>query len=807
MDNNGLEFTLNLENSILFQQPDNTSKKEIGSKNDNDAKMSTTQANDVDKLFFNSISGVKIELKRKENIKDSIKQGLFENENSKIWKNDDTYGININELHDRIESNRHSEEKFNLVKEDKDVQHGKLQAKKGTSTLWVEKWKPRKFIELVGNEATNRRVLFWLRQWTPVVFKETLPINHKILNSKKGKDYNDTVQFEDPFHRPFKKILLIHGTPGIGKTSVAHIIAKQQGYTVNEINASDERSGTFVKEKIHNDLFSNTFENKPICLIADEIDGSIENGFIKVLLDILRNDKIATNYYLSNLEKINRRSKTDKEASQIRKKLKHLLMRPIICICNNLYSSSLEKLRPFCEIIPFKKPSEKAIIERLSYILEKESTNKHEGQIDVELLKTIIDSSQNDLRNCINNLQFFCLDRNTNRGTGNISKDFKSSWFKVVNEIFQKDSQISNKLQMKNLMKTLEVQGGMDKIISGCFSMYLQVKYTDNGLLKPSKISDWLYFNDAIDHSLYNSGISNGGELQRYNSAVALKFFDFFSDIGNKNDIRIKSHDFEVKQLIKGNNEIVKLLLSRIATNNPSLSTFVNKKSLIFDILPILDSLVSYDLSSMHNSITKNKIYDNLIETINSYQLLLNKSSIANILSTHNFSNVNENSKDNYLGSLDMNRQILALDPPINKIVLFDPKSALNVTNKRPYTLNLLLAKIEETKAKKRHRDMVMSQSSHLNEAKYKKQKQDVAVVSSAESTTSSTSTVDFFKSQYNLMTKKNEKELGRNSTSNELTNANVNSSGEQHIRIWVKYKEGFSNAVRKNVNWNNFWE
>nr|5OKI_E Chain E, Chromosome transmission fidelity protein 18 [Saccharomyces cerevisiae S288C]5OKI_I Chain I, Chromosome transmission fidelity protein 18 [Saccharomyces cerevisiae S288C] len=25
-------------------------------------------------------------------------------------------------------------------------------------------------------------------------------------------------------------------------------------------------------------------------------------------------------------------------------------------------------------------------------------------------------------------------------------------------------------------------------------------------------------------------------------------------------------------------------------------------------------------------------------------------------------------------------------------------------------------------------------------------------------------------------------------------------------VKIWVKYNEGFSNAVRKNVTWNNLW-
>lgn len=38
------------------------------------------------------------------------------------------------------------------------------------SRLWVEKYKPRKYIDLLSDEMTNRSLLYWLKMWDKVVF-------------------------------------------------------------------------------------------------------------------------------------------------------------------------------------------------------------------------------------------------------------------------------------------------------------------------------------------------------------------------------------------------------------------------------------------------------------------------------------------------------------------------------------------------------------------------------------------------------------------------------------------------------------
>ena len=44
-----------------------------------------------------------------------------------------------------------------------------------------------------------------------------------------------------------ERFLLLHGKPGIGKTTLAHIIFNEYNYDIVEINASEQRS----KKKIH----------------------------------------------------------------------------------------------------------------------------------------------------------------------------------------------------------------------------------------------------------------------------------------------------------------------------------------------------------------------------------------------------------------------------------------------------------------------------------------------------------------------------------------------------------------------------
>lgn len=56
-----------------------------------------------------------------------------------------------------------------------------------------------------------------------------------------------------------KKILLLHGPPGSGKSTLARVLASLCGYKAVELNASDERNGDKILEKIKTAGSMNSF--------------------------------------------------------------------------------------------------------------------------------------------------------------------------------------------------------------------------------------------------------------------------------------------------------------------------------------------------------------------------------------------------------------------------------------------------------------------------------------------------------------------------------------------------------------------
>ncbi|KAK4506807.1 hypothetical protein PRZ48_000540 [Zasmidium cellare] len=270
-------------------------------------------------------------------------------------------------------------------KDDSQTSKGKASAQGPDTRLWTVRYAPQSLGQICGNKAPVEKLQRWLRAF---------PKNQRTGFKMPGPDGSGGF-----------RAVMIHGPPGIGKTTAAHLVAKTEGYDIVESNASDTRSKKLVETGLKGVLSttsllgyfasgSNEVEasKKKLVLIMDEVDGMSagDRGGVGALAAICKKSQI-----------------------------------PMILICND---RKLPKMKPFDFVtfdLGFRRPTTDMIRSRIMTIAFRENLN-----MPPNVINALIEGTGADIRQVVNMISTAKLDQEDM--SFEKGKDMSKAWEKHI---------------------------------------------------------------------------------------------------------------------------------------------------------------------------------------------------------------------------------------------------------------------------------------------------------------------------------------------------------------------------------------
>lgn len=237
---------------------------------------------------------------------------------------------------------------------------------------WVEKYRVKSFKDLRGQDLTINKVGEFLKNY------------------------------------PKKKALVLHGPPGIGKTSLSYAIASEIDAEVMELNASDLRNKSKILEIVGPASKQKSLFKKNKIILVDEVDGVSavkDRGGLSELIRIIEDSSF-----------------------------------PVIVTANDIWNQKFSSLRQKGELVSLKEVEYRVILSLLKEICEKENIT-----VPNDVLTSISIRSRGDVRAAINDLQILSSTGSFELVKSREDRDKEKSIFEALQYVF-KNSKIDDEM-------------------------------------------------------------------------------------------------------------------------------------------------------------------------------------------------------------------------------------------------------------------------------------------------------------------------------------------------------------------------